>query len=93
MMHRRFQREPSPPLAAKAAPPVKTDMPKGAGAPDSRPSGWGRHGVADASIGLEIAPVLFGTRRCEPIFNAGPKMLSRLQVGMLLGFEQVPLSI
>ncbi|KAK1613784.1 hypothetical protein QYE76_019301 [Lolium multiflorum] len=30
-------------------------------------------GVAGASIGLEIASALFGTSRCEPIFDAGPQ--------------------
>jgi hypothetical protein len=51
----------------------------------------GQHGVAGASIWLENAPALFGARRCEPIFDAAPKMLSGPLSGplveMLLGMQ------
>jgi hypothetical protein len=52
-------------------PRPKKIVSRGAGAPDSRRSPRGRHGVAVAYIGLEKAPALVKARWCEPIFVVG----------------------
>jgi hypothetical protein len=56
----------SPPVTTKASPPTKIDVALGGGAPVSRPSHRGRHGVAGAPTVLERA------RWCEPKNNVSP---------------------
>jgi hypothetical protein len=60
-------------LASRRSPRAVSDVSRGAGVPDPRPLRRGRHGVADASIGLENYPAPFGTHRCEPKNHAGPQ--------------------
>jgi hypothetical protein len=59
---------------------VKTIVPRGASAPDSRPLRRDRYRVAGASIALEKAPMLFEARWCEFIFDPGPQNAIRTAI-------------
>jgi hypothetical protein len=64
---------------------TKSDVARGAGGPDSRPTRRGRHGVVGGYIGLETTSKLYWTRWCEPNFTASsPKLLLGSPVEMLL---------
>jgi hypothetical protein len=72
-------------VAGRRAPHMFSYVDEAVGTLDLHLTRKDRHGVADNFIGLETAPALYWTRRCEPYFGADPQIAIGGAIGIAGG--------
>jgi hypothetical protein len=72
-------------VATKTAPPSKTPVERGIGAPICALHEGAITGFAGDSIGLDNTLALFGARGCEPRNNVGPQIAIGTAIGAASG--------